>query len=93
MRILANRQATPRSDVCGTGVRLLALRSMRSPMGPRMSQSLRIKRELREVVQIGKPAPQRLVDGAVWHSAASHSDVNNFLARQIARGLVPKERK
>ena len=57
-----------------------------------MSQSLRIKRELREVVQIGKPVQPRLVDGAIWHSAASHSDVNNFLARQIARGLKPREK-
>jgi hypothetical protein len=61
--------------------------------GVAMSQTLRMKRELREVVQIGKPTTPRLVDGMTWHSAATHSDVSNFLARQIARGLKPKERK
>lgn len=58
-----------------------------------MSQTLRMKRELREVVQIGRPAPQRLVDGMPWHSAASHSDVEAFRQRQIARGMKPKEAK
>ena len=58
-----------------------------------MSQTLRMKRELREVCSMGKPITPRLVDGMVWHSSATHSDVSNFLARQIARGLKPKERK
>ena len=58
-----------------------------------MAQTIRIKRELREVVQIGKPVQPRLVDGAVWHSAASHSDVNNFRQRQIQRGMKPREVK
>ena len=59
-----------------------------------MSQSLRQKLALREVCRIGPPEqPKRLVDGMTWHSAASHSDVANFYQRQIARGLVPRERK
>ena len=54
-------------------------------------QSVRIKRELREVCSIGKP--KRLVEGMPWtasNNAASHQDVNNFLRRQIERGLKVK---
>ena len=57
--------------------------------------TLRQRRELHEVTQIGKP-PSRLVDGMPWtdkNNAASHSNLDNFTARQIARGLVPRERK
>jgi hypothetical protein len=56
--------------------------------------TLRQRRELHEVTQIAaKQEPRTLVDGMEWHSAATHSDVSNFLARQIKRGLVPRERK
>ena len=63
-----------------------------------MTQTLRQRRELRAVSAIGKPEPTRLVDGMPYgpqhhNDAESHGDVNNFLARQIARGLVPKEKQ
>ena len=58
-----------------------------------MSQPMRVRRQLQEVCAIDKPVQPRLVDGMPWHSAASHSDVNNFRQRQIARGMQIKERK
>ena len=61
-----------------------------------MSQTLKQRVVLREVCRIGAE-PKRLVDGMPYgpkhhNDAESHGDVNNFLARQIARGLKPKER-
>jgi hypothetical protein len=61
-----------------------------------VSQSLRQRRELHAVAQIGKAPPARLVDGMPWtdkNNAASHNTSDQFLARQIARGLQPRERK
>ncbi len=58
-----------------------------------MSQSLRQRRELHEVCAIGKPAPKLLTEGAVYHAADTHGDVARFMARQVARGLKPKEKQ
>ena len=54
---------------------------------------MRVRRQLQEVCAIDKPVQPRLVDGMPWHSAASHSDVNNFRQRKITRGMQIKERK
>ena len=58
--------------------------------------TLRQRRELHEVATIAPKQPTRLVDGMVWdqfNNAASHATSENFLQRQIKRGLVPRERK
>ena len=57
-----------------------------------MSQTIRQRRELRAVSQIGKP-PTTLLTGMPWterNNAASHATSEHFLQRQIARGLKVK---
>ena len=57
-----------------------------------MSTPIRQRRELAAVPT--KQKPTRLVDGMAWdktNNAESHGDINNFLQRQIARGLKPRE--
>ena len=62
-----------------------------------MSQSLRQKLALREVCRLGPPEqPKTLMTGMRWdhtNNAASHATSDSFKDRQIARGLVPRERK
>lgn len=55
-----------------------------------MSLSLRQRLEL---ARITKSEPKRLLDGAVYHSAATHGDVTRFRERQIERGMKPRERE
>ena len=57
-----------------------------------MSQTLKQRVLLREVCRIGNE-PKRLVDGMPWNSSATHNTSDAFRERQIARGMVPKEKK
>jgi len=66
-----------------------------------MSLNIKQRRELRAVTAIGKPVEPALtwLDSA-WHDdpdgyqrASTHNTVDAFRARQIARGMVPKEGK
>jgi len=66
-----------------------------------MTQTIRVKRQLAEVCRIGKPVEPALtwLDSA-WHDdpdgyqrASTHNTVDAFRARQVARGMVPKEGK
>lgn len=57
-----------------------------------MSAPIRQRRELAAVPKTAKPT--RLVDGMPWtekNNAESHGDINNFLQRQIARGLKVRQ--
>ena len=66
-----------------------------------MSLNIKQRRELRAVTAIGKPTehtPHWLQSW--WHDdpdgyqrASTHNTVDAFRARQIARGMVPKEGK
>ena len=50
--------------------------------------------ELKFVSQIGKPEPATLITGMPWtdkNNASSHSNIENFRDRQIARGMKPRE--
>ena len=57
-----------------------------------MTTPIRQRRDLSAVPKV--ETPKRLVDGMPWtdkNNAESHGDINNFLQRQIARGLKPRE--
>lgn len=64
-----------------------------------MTQSLRQRRELHAVTQIGKERPRADWLDPAWHGpdgyqpAGTHGDVSNFAKRQAERAAQAKERK